>query len=274
GVAVFGLASLSIFHWFAAFTSGAGLSAVILYSLLLLLLPTVLMGATLPLLVGELVRVSGSVGASVSQLYFVNTLGSAIACYFCATFLLRNFSQSGSISMAAVLNTLVGAVAYLSARGRRRKSAVTSSSLEAHVNSEPDIALGFAMLLAAIAGCIALGYEIAWFRVFAIVSADRAPAFALLLATYLAGIAAGAYLVEELTKNWPARKILWLISGLLLLSGAVSAYLPPLVASLVAGNWPAFLRLSALGQDSHLASAPAFFFVAGLLGAVLPLLCR
>ena len=105
GVAVFGLASLRIFHLFAAFTSGASLPAVVFYSLLLLLVPTMLMGATLPLLVEELVRTSGSVGNSVSRLYFVNTLGSAIACYLCATFLLREFSQSGAVSLAAILNT-------------------------------------------------------------------------------------------------------------------------------------------------------------------------
>src|SRR4029077_2116912 len=112
GVAVFGLASLRIFHWFAAFTSGASLPAVVLYSLLLLLVPTVLMGATLPLLVEQLVRGSGSVGNSVSRLYFVNTLGSAIACYLCATFLLRALSQSGAVSLAALLNTIVGGTAY------------------------------------------------------------------------------------------------------------------------------------------------------------------
>src|SRR3984885_15997404 len=116
GVAVFGLISLRLFHWFAAFSSGASLPAVIFYTSILLLVPTTLMGATLPILVEQLVRSSGSVASSVSRLYFVNTLGSAIACYFCATFLLRMFSQSGAISVAAILNTVVGATAYLYAR--------------------------------------------------------------------------------------------------------------------------------------------------------------
>jgi spermidine synthase len=283
GVAIFGLASLRIFHWFAAFTSGAGLGAVILYSLILLLVPTILMGATLPLLVEELVRVSGSVGASVSRLYFVNTLGSAIACYLCATFLLRSLGQAGAVSFAAVLNTLVGGTAYLYARGMNRNSA-GARSLEAQASASAAeksastvvaaLPLGAAMFLAGFAGWVALGYEIAWFRVFAVASADRAPAFALLLATYLAGIAAGAYLSEQATKSWPAHKTLWLIGGMLLLSGAISVYLPPLVAAILGGNsWP-FARLASLGQDSYLVSAPVFFLVAALLGSVLPLLCR
>src|ERR1700748_2255450 len=105
GVALFGLFSLHLFHWFAAFSSGASLPAVVFDTCILLLIPTTLMGATLPLLVEQLVRSSGSVASSVSRLYFVNTLGSAIACYLCAAFLLRAYSQSGVISIAAILNT-------------------------------------------------------------------------------------------------------------------------------------------------------------------------
>jgi spermidine synthase len=275
GVAGFGLASLQIFHWFATFTSGVTLPAVILYSLLLLLVPTVLMGATLPLLVEQLVRASGSVGNSVSRLYFVNTLGSAISCYLCATFLLRNYSQSGAVGLAAILNTIVGATAYLYARREGRESSPPEVACETPTAaSAPVLSLGAAMLLAGFAGWISLGYEIAWFRVFAMASGDRAPAFALLLATYLAGIAAGSYLSEETTKNWPVHRTLWLIGGLLCLSGAISVYLPPLISSMLGGTWPAFLLPTVLGQDSYLASAPGFFLVAALLGSVLPLLCR
>src|SRR5258708_5347151 len=212
GVAVFGLASLRIFHWVAAFSSAASLPAVVLYGLCLLLVPTVLMGATLPLLVEQLVRGSGSVGNSVSRLYFVNTLGSAIACYLCATFLLRNYSQSGAVSLAAVLNTVVGATAYLYARREGPESAPREVASESRPAAPaPVLSVGLAMLLAGFAGWIALGYEVAWFRVFAMASADRAPPFAVLLTTYLPGIAAGSYLSEQITKGWPAHRTLSLI---------------------------------------------------------------
>jgi MFS family permease len=48
GIALFGICSLRIFHWAASFTAGAGLLSVIAFSLMLLLVPTILMGATLP----------------------------------------------------------------------------------------------------------------------------------------------------------------------------------------------------------------------------------
>src|SRR5438876_7672174 len=90
-IAIFGLVSLRIFHWAASHSAGAPLHSVVFFSLALLLVPTVCMGATLPLLADRLVRSSRTVGYSVGLLYFANTFGSAFACYLCATFLLRDF---------------------------------------------------------------------------------------------------------------------------------------------------------------------------------------
>ena len=264
GIAAFGLASLHIFGWAAAYTAGGNLFSVIVFSFALLLIPTILMGATLPILVEHLVRRSGRVGASVSRLYFVNTLGSALACYLCAMYLLRVWGQSGSVSVAACLNTLVGATAYL--YGRRPAS--ISSSAAAAPEPEPTsrinspIKLPMAMLLAGLSGFIALGFEIAWFRVFAMASADRAPAFALLLSTFLAGVAAGSFVSEKLTQKAAPQTVVLVIGVLLLVSGGVSAYLPGLVATARVQGW------------SFLSPAPVFFLTAAMLGSVLPLLCQ
>jgi len=263
-VALFGLGSLKIFHWAAAHTAGAGLGATIVFSLLLLIVPTMLMGATLPLLVEHLVRNSGRVGYSVATLYFVNTFGSAVACYLCASFLLREFGQSGSVTMAALINTLVGATAFLYGRDeeKRRIRSTPVTTATPVTETGPGLKLGVAMLIAGIAGFISLGFEIAWFRVFSLAASDRAPAFALLLSTYLGGIAAGSYLAEKLTEKKSPASIVRIVGLLMLLAGALSAYLPPLVGELM---WR---------KTSFLASAPAFFVTAGLLGAVLPLLCQ
>src|SRR5690349_17751913 len=80
GIAAYGIASLPLFHWVAGFTAGAPPVQTGLLAFALVLIPTILMGATLPLLVAHLVKLSGNVGTSVGILYFVNTLGSAAAC--------------------------------------------------------------------------------------------------------------------------------------------------------------------------------------------------
>lgn len=261
-IALFGLASLRVFHWVAAFTAGASLPWVIVLSFSLLLVPTILMGATLPLLVGQLVRRSGNVGVSVSRLYFVNTFGSAVACYLCASFLMRMLGQSGSVSLAVCLNAVVGATAYLYVRTQGLEKTARVDAVPVGVPSEPPISLGMAMLVAGLSGLIALGFEIAWFRVFSVASSDRAPAFAFLLATFLAGIAAGSYVSEKFTQAAAPRTVVRVISVLMLLAGGISVYLPPLVANLMADKM------------GYLASAPAFFVAAALLGSALPLLCR
>lgn len=262
GIAGFGLCSIHIFHWAAAYTAGANLFSVVIFSLLLLLIPTMLMGATLPLLVGHLVRSSGRVGLSVSRLYFVNTFGSAVACFLCAKFLMRDYGESGSVNIAACFNILVGATAFLYASSRTLKSVETSQPLTEIPSSAPPLPLSIAMLLAGFSGFIALGFEISWFRVFSIASADRAPAFALLLATYLAGIAAGSFLSERFTQGISPSSTLRVIGVLLLLAGALSVYLPPIVAALMARKLP------------YLSSTPLFFLTAAMLGSVLPLLCQ
>lgn len=262
GVALFALASLRILHWSAGITAGASLPVVILCSFGLLLLPTMLMGATLPLLVEHLVRRISHVGASVARLYFVNTLGSAIACYLCATRLMQYFGQTGSVRFAACMNIFVGVTAFLYARTRKEQPAEASQTDSQAAPAEPGLSLRTAVLLAGLSGFLALGFEIAWYRIFALASADRAPAFALLLSTYLAGIAAGAYLSERFTAQARTSTVLRVIAILLLLAGASSVCLAPLVAYTIDHNFP------------FLTTAPAFFLTAALLGSVLPLVCR
>ena len=262
GVAIFGLSSLSIFHWIAAYTAGASLGSIIFFCLALLLIPTVLMGATLPLLVEHLVLHTNRVGASVSVLYFVNTFGSAVACYLCGIFLLRNFGQSGSVTIAACINALVGATAYLYTRSTEKRPVTTVPDNPQDASAQAGLPLPLAMQLAGLSGFIALGFEIAWYRVFALASSDRAPAFALLLSTYLAGIAAGSYLSEKWADTRGQKTAIQAVAVLLLLAGVISVYLPPLVASLMARKIP------------FLASAPAFFVTAALVGSVFPLLCQ
>lgn len=77
----------------------------------ILLLPTLGMGATLPVLVAYHVRRSGNVGTAVGALYFANTLGSAVAAFTAGYVLLPVLGQSGVVSLAVACNITVAASA-------------------------------------------------------------------------------------------------------------------------------------------------------------------
>lgn len=109
GIGLFGFSSLTLFHWVGGFTLAMSPVATAAVTFLLVLFPTVLMGGTLPLLVAYLVRRSGNVGRSVGVLYFVNTLGAAAASILAVVVILGKLGLSGSVTLAAAVNCVVGA---------------------------------------------------------------------------------------------------------------------------------------------------------------------
>ncbi len=107
GVGAYGLFSVSLFHWVGGITTGADALMTGVLAFALVFLPTLLMGATLPLLVAQQVRTTGDVGDSVSWLYFVNTLGAALGAFLAVLWLLRVTGLGGAVRVAAALNVLV-----------------------------------------------------------------------------------------------------------------------------------------------------------------------
>jgi predicted membrane-bound spermidine synthase len=101
---LYGIVSLRFFDWVGDLTVGAGILQAGTMAFILVLLPTLLMGATLPLLVAHQVSATGLVGRSVSWLYFVNTLGAGIGAFLAAFVVLARFGQLGSVRLAAVIN--------------------------------------------------------------------------------------------------------------------------------------------------------------------------
>lgn len=266
-IALFGVLSLPFFHWVASFTAQVPAGALGFVAFLLVVFPTMLMGATLPLLTSHLVRLSGNVGRSVGILYFVNTLGSAAACFMAAKLSMPLFGMSGSVHLAAAMNVLVG-LAVLIFAGRLQAASNGYSTVKqdrtntATTSSQDRLPFWGAMILSALCGFVALSYELAWYRIFSFASGGEAKTFPYLLGFYLLGIALGSLAVRYLCGQRRGignnLVMLWLLVTL----ANVAAFLvgPLLVQSLpfMSPNW-----------------AMAFIAVpAALLGATFPLICH
>ena len=263
-IALFGFFSLRLFDWVGSYTLSASVLETGFLTFALVLLPTMMMGATLPLLVTYLVRRSPNVGRSTGILYFFNTLGSAVACLVLALYLMKTFGKAGSLTLAATLNLLVGLGAlalYLNDKKvqsslaipvRRTIEAVTTTAISFPVA----LAIGFA------SGFIALSYEILWIRVYQMSLTGLARAFPLVLSAYLAGLALGAIAVYrfcpdeyDTTAPVPVRAF------------AVFLFFANMLGFLLI---PAAARLFQHGHDIF----PFILMIptAGCLGATLPLL--
>jgi len=235
GTAAFGLVSLRIFHGVAEYTAGSPPLRTALLSFSLVVIPTVLMGATLPLLVEHVVRTTRNVGLAVGGLYFVNTLGSAVACFVAGSVLMRVCGQSGSVRVAAAVNALVGtavlAYGFLSPKSVSHQSAADEEAAETKRGPRAFVALPFALAVAcaAFAGFLALSYEIIWYRILAFASGGIAPAFAFLLGSYLIGIAFGSRWVERYSRREKQNGVR-LLGWILLASSVVSFVIGPLFA--------------------------------------------
>ncbi len=104
GIGLFGAVSLPLIRWVGTATLGESQLVVALVVFLLLSVPTLLMGATLPVLVGYVDRFYRNAGRSVGLLYSINTIGAAIACFLTADLLFVVMGQQASLLVAVVLN--------------------------------------------------------------------------------------------------------------------------------------------------------------------------
>jgi predicted membrane-bound spermidine synthase len=114
--AAFGLVSPFLIRAAGRLMVDHSLPAIGAVNFALLLVPTTLMGSTLPILVTHTVRSYGNIGVSVGTLYFANTLGAALGAAFTGFLALYYLGLTSTIHLAALLNVAVGSAAWLTLR--------------------------------------------------------------------------------------------------------------------------------------------------------------
>jgi spermidine synthase len=268
GIGLFGIVSLKVFHWAALFSAGSAPLETGVMAFSLVLIPTMLMGSTLPMLVAHTVRINSNVGASVGVLYAVNTLGSAIACFAAAAFIMWRLGESGSVRLAASLNAVVGALVLLwywrarhsDAEAPSRQVTPGRESPGANDVQSPTINFPLAMIVAGVSGMIALAYEILWYRLFSYVTGSWAKSFAYLLGAYLAGMGLGSLASERLCKRRrTALTFLSFVAWFVLLANVIGFMVAPALAEVAR-------------HGDFMWALPLVTIAAGFLGIVFPLL--
>lgn len=105
-IALFGLASVDLILWLGTVLVGVSRTTSALVCFLTLLLPTMCMGATLPMLIANAFRTSRNIGLSTGSLYFINTMGAALGAFISGFLLFYWFDIRVCVGLAAGLNLL------------------------------------------------------------------------------------------------------------------------------------------------------------------------
>jgi spermidine synthase len=160
-----------------------------------LLPPTALMGATLPLLARHAVSRESQIGWRVGLLYAANTAG-AIGGTLCAAFLLMpELGLRRTVFVGAGVNALVFAAAVALARGAPLPSRGSTRASAAPRGS------GWVLPAVAVSGAVSFAYEVLWTRLLGHVLGASVQAFATMLASFLLGIALGSALAARIART-------------------------------------------------------------------------
>jgi spermidine synthase len=256
-----------------AVTATAEHVGIALLAALVLLPPTVLLGATVPLAVEFLSRSGVAVHAGFGRLYLLNTLGGALGATLAPFVLVPALGVRGSLVFAAALSLLVGSAAL---RFAREAGPIAPRQPELGPE-EPSPSPGAGALgpaLAFASGAATFGLEVLWTRSYALVIGSTVYAFGLVLLAVLLGIAAGsaAYGAWRHRIVRPARTagLLFVAAGLAALAGAWAIGRLPVVLLWALGLLPLSFGVQ---QLAFLALCFATLLPVGLaLGVTFPLL--
>lgn len=117
GIGIFGFCSTFVIGWLSTNLPTASLLSISLFSLAVLLIPTTLMGATLPILVIHIDRTIGSIGISTGLLYFANTLGGAFGALATGFVLFDRATLTQATYIAAGINVFIAVMALFLPKG-------------------------------------------------------------------------------------------------------------------------------------------------------------
>ncbi len=215
---------------------------IALLAALVLLPPTVLLGATVPLAVEFLARAGTDARAGFGRLYLLNTLGGALGVALAPFVLVPALGVRGTLVVAAAASFFVGGVTrrWASEIGSLAPAPPAAPQATGPGTPAPPRALGPALAFAS--GAATFGVEVLWTRSYALVIGSSVYAFNIMLLAVLLGIALGTALHARVRDRvtHPARAVgaLFVAAGVSVLAGQWAIGQLPIVYLAALGALP------------------------------------
>jgi Predicted spermidine synthase with an N-terminal membrane domain len=276
---------------------------------LVMLVPTLLMGGTLPAMGHLLARRDDTRGEVMGALYAANTFGAVLGTIAAGMLLIRLFGVNATIWIAAAIDLLIALLAFWlwrhelqldfkvsraqarqrakaerseeSGRAKKRKrhhQLETDAPAQNQTTQQSGPLAAYTMQIVlfgfALSGFLSLAYQVVWTRLLAIFSVNGIFSFSIMLATFLIGLAVGGAIASRFVDRQQNRMALF---GYLQLAIGTSSILMLFI----------FSRLRTLIErftmpDSYSGVVRAEFFAASvtmliptlLIGAIFPVAVR
>jgi spermidine synthase len=173
-----------------------------LLCLAVLIIPTTLMGGTLPVISKFFTHRMDKLGRSIGVLYGVNTFGAVLGCFFAGFVFIRTIGVSGTIYIAASINIIISIIILIwfskHADAYTEPKYVNETQNKVSVRDLPIWTGKLALWVVAISGFCALAYEVLWTRVLTLFLGSTTYAFTTMLSAFLCGIAIGSFIMARL----------------------------------------------------------------------------
>ena len=171
-----------------------------------LLIPSTLMGGTLPVLTRFFVKRLEQLGTNIGILYALNTFGAVIGTVAAGFFLIEALGIRWTLGVGIAINFAVAAIAIVLARKTLATEDASHQLKEEPIEPEPSLTDNqqltpdtskLVLYAIGISGFCALAYEVLWTRIMVFFLGSTTYAFATMLAAFLFGIALGSIVLAR-----------------------------------------------------------------------------
>jgi spermidine synthase len=219
--------SIPVYEYVYAFSGENQTLITVLRTLvcfLTLLLPTTIMGGTLPILTSWLVRRGILFGKSFSLLYGINTLGAVLGVFISGFISLELLGEYRTILIGVLLNFVVAISAYAIYKKdiqiKEPRDFEYQNEKEGKISPYSDTVRRAVLGAFIVSGFTSLAYEVIWTRQLILFLKTSIYAFSAMLIVFLLGIALGSLVMRNIVDK--LRRPLVVFAILELLVGFIS----------------------------------------------------
>jgi spermidine synthase len=244
---------------------------------LILALPTILMGGTLPIMTRHFVRELAVTGKRTGLIYGLNAMGAAFGSFITGYILMPNIGVTRTNTIAAIINLIIGIAALVLSKNIKNPSEENEAAVQKRGKNLKRIfegqyssrAAALIIVCFAISGFVSMSYEIVWLRYLILFFRDTSYLYTGIITVFVLGIGIGSLIYGSIE-----HKIRSHLAFLGLLQTGIGIF-TALVIYLAVGNYQAIYEAGEKGWRAVLALLFVFLILPTvLMGATFPAVSR